>query len=154
MAMILFVPCLAFAAPKVVLDLKAEKEVKVVEDGKEVIKRVPADTVEPGQQVFYTLAYKNEGDTAAVNVEIKNKIPESTVYLLDSAWGEGAEIQFSIDKGKTYKQPSLLIYEVKGADGKVMQKKASPETYTDVMWVVKEVQAGKSGTVGFIVQVN
>lgn len=154
MLVVMLLPGLALAAPKVVLDLKAEKEITVEENGKQVVKKVIADKVESGKEVFYTLVYKNEGDVAATNVEIRNKIPKNSVYLLDSAWGEGADIRFSIDSGKTFKKPSLLVYEVKGQDGKVTQKKATPEIYTDVMWVVKEIPAGKAGQVGFNVKVN
>lgn len=150
----MLLPGLALAAPKVVLDLKAEKEVVVEENGKQVVKRVPADKVETGKPVFYTLSYKNEGDAPAANVEIRNKIPENTVYVLDSAWGEGTDIQFSIDKGKTFKKPSLLVYEVKGPDGKAAKKQATPDSYTDILWVVKEIPAGKSGQVGFTAKVN
>jgi uncharacterized repeat protein (TIGR01451 family) len=151
---VLILPLLAFAAPKVVLDLKAEIEVIVEENGVMVTKRIPAVEVEVGKDVFYTLTYINDGDELAKNIEVKNKIPKDTIYLLDSAWGEGADIQFSVDNGETFKKPSLLYYEVKGEDGKVVKKTITPEKYTDVLWVIKEVAAGKSGTVGFNVKVN
>lgn len=154
MLAVLLVPCLAFAAPKVVLDIKAEIEVTVEENGKMITKRMPATEVEPGKEIFYTLNYKNEGDATAANVEVKNKIPDSSVYVLDSAWGQGADITFSIDSGKSFKSPSMLVYEVKDVDGKTMKKKVTPEKYTDILWVVKEIPAGKSGMVGFRVRVN
>ncbi len=150
----LLVPGLALATPKVVLDIVAETEVTVEENGKMVTKRIVAKEVEPGKDIIYTLNYKNDGDAPAANVEVKNKIPESTVYQLDSAWGAGADVQFSIDGGKTFKKPSLLVYDVKGPDGKVIQKKATPEIYTDILWVVKEIPAGKAGNVGFKVHVK
>lgn len=151
---LLLVPFLAFAAPQVSIDLKAEVEKEVKEGEKMVKKRVDATEVLPGSEVFYTLTYKNSGDEAAKDVEVKNRVPENTIYVLDSAYGEGADIQFSVDKGVTYKKPSLLVYEVKGEKGKIEKKMISPEKYTDVLWVIKEIPAGKSGSVGFRVRVN
>lgn len=152
--LLVLLPSLAMAVPKVSLELKAEIEVTVEENGKMVTKRIPAAEVEPQKTLFYTLNYTNAGDSVATAVEVKNKIPENTVYVLDSAWGEGSNIQFSIDGGKTFGAPSLLTYDVKGADGKTVKKKATPEKYTDIMWVVKEIPAGKTGSVGFNVKVN
>lgn len=151
---LLLVPFLAFAAPQVSIDLKAEVEKEVKEGEKMVKKRVDATEVLPGSEVFYTLTYKNSGDEAAKDVEVKNRVPENTIYVLDSAYGEGADIQFSVDNGVTYKKPSLLFYEVKGDKGKIEKKMISPEKYTDVLWVIKEIPAGKSGSVGFRVRVN
>ncbi len=143
-----------FSAPKVTLDMVAEKEVTVEEKGKLVKKRVVTDTVEQGDEVIYTLTYSNVGDEDARNIRLNNKIPDNSTYILDSAWGDGADIQFSIDSGKTFKGPSLLAYEITGEDGKKIKRKATPDTYTDILWVVKEVPAGKSGTVGFKIKVN
>lgn len=148
------VPFLALAAPKVTMNVKAEIDVAVKEGDKTEIKRLPATEVVSGNEVFYTITYKNEGDALAGNVEVKNRIPDNTSYVLESAWGEGADIQFSIDDGKTFKKPSLLYYEVKGEKGKIEQKMVSPEKYTDVMWVIKEIPAGKAGSVGFRVRVD
>lgn len=153
-ATLVLAPGLAAAAPKVVLDLKAETEIEVQEGGKTVKKRVEAKEVAPGKEVLYSVTYKNQGDQPATQVELKNHIPENTVYVLESAWGEGADIQFSIDGGKTYKKPSLLYYEVKGENGKIEQKKVSPEKYTDVMWIIKSIPPGKTGNVGFRVMVE
>lgn len=143
-----------YAAPKVILNMVAEKEVTVEEDGKMVKKRIVAEEVESGEEIIYTLNFSNSGDEPARNVKLNNKIPENAEYLPDSAWGEGAEIRFSIDSGKTFKEPSLLVYEITDPDGKVVKQKATPEKYTDIMWVVKEVPSGQSGTVGFKIRVN
>lgn len=143
-----------FAAPKVTLNMTAEKEVTVEENGKMVQKRVVAETVEPGDEVIYTLSYSNAGDEVAKNVKMNNKIPENTSYLIDSAWGENSAIQFSIDAGKTFKDPSVLVYEITDGDGKKIKRKVTPDKYTDILWVVKEIPAGKSGTVGFKIKVN
>lgn len=154
MLAILMLPVCSYAAPKVALNLKAEADVVVEENGVKVTKRMPAQEVEVGKTVFYTLTYTNEGDQVAKNIEVKNKIPKDTTYMLDSAWGKGADIQFSIDGGKTYKKPSLLFYEVKDEKGNTAKKTVTPEKYTDILWVISEVAPGKSGEIGFNVGVN
>ena len=144
----------AISAPKVTLNVVAEKEVTVEENGKLIKKRMQAETAEQGEELIYTLNYANEGNEGARNVKMNNKFPENTTYVIESAWGEGAEIQFSMDGGKTFKDPSLLVYEVTGQDGKKLKKTATPEKYTDILWVVKAIPAGQSGSVGFKLKVN
>lgn len=151
---VLMLPVCSYAAPQVVLNMKAEIDVVVEENGVKVTKRVPAEEVEAGKVVFYTLTYINEGNELAKNIELKNKIPADTTYELNSAWGKDSDIQFSIDNSKTYKKPSLLFYEVKDEKGKVKKQMVTPEKYTDILWVIKEVAPGKSGEVGFNVTVN
>lgn len=142
------------AAPKVSMDITVEALRTIEEDGKQVQKIMKVDTAEPGEELIYTIQYSNSGDEAASNVNIKNRIPDNSSYLLDSAWGEGSDITFSADGGSTFSKPSLLTYEVKAEDGKKTQKAISPEKYTDIQWVVKDIPAGKSGKVGFKIKVD
>ena len=149
---LLLLPSLALAAPDIQVSITAEKVVVVEKDGKQVEKRVPATDVIPDDVIVYTLQYENKGDETAQNVVLNDPIPQGTSYVVASALGPAAEVRFSID-GKTFKKPSLLTYTVK-KNGKTEQRKASPEQYTHIRWVVKKVTAGKSGVVGFRVKVN
>ena len=94
----------ASAKSQLSISMQAEKEVTIDKE----TKRVKADKVEPGVVIFYTLSYVNSGDEAATNAVLDDPIPKGTVYLAGSAYGEGAEVTFSIDGGKTFKKPSLL----------------------------------------------
>jgi uncharacterized repeat protein (TIGR01451 family) len=144
----------AWAQPNIEVDLSAEIEVRQLVDGKEVLVRLPAEAVAPGQTIFYALHYRNTGTQAATGVRLVNPIPPETTYLVGSAWGEAGEITFSIDGGQTYKQPTLLTYEVTGPDGSREEVIASPEQYTHIQWPLAAIPAGTSGKAGFQARVK
>lgn len=147
-------PSLAMAKPEIVVDMKAEKEVEQVVNGKKVIKRVKAENVDPGQKLIFTLKYTNKGNEKATNVKVDNPIPKEAKYIVGSGTGKNSKMLFSIDGGKTFKLPGLLTYEETDAKGKKHKKQASPEQYTHVRWIIKEVPPGKSGQVGFHARVK
>lgn len=150
---LLLLPAYAMAAPEVKIEITAEKVVMVEKDGKKVEAREPALEVYPGDILAYILTYKNLGNEAAHDVALRDPIPESTTYVAGSVFGPGTIVGFSIDDGKTFKGASLLSYEI-NVNGKAIKKKASPEQYTHIQWIVKEVAPGKSGMAGFRVRVN
>ncbi|MBU5612069.1 DUF11 domain-containing protein [Geomonas azotofigens] len=151
--MLAALPLAAWAQPKVTISIKAEKEVSVTAKGKAVKKRVAAKGVQPGEEIIYTLNYVNSGTEAAKNVVISDPVPAGTQYIPGSA-SETGELTFSIDKGKTFKKPTLLTYEVKAGTGKSEKKVASPDEYTDVRWTIPQVPAGGKGAVSFKVKVK
>jgi uncharacterized repeat protein (TIGR01451 family) len=153
-AAILLLPVWAMAKPLVSVSITAEKEVKVVKDGQKITKKVAATRIDPGDVIFYTLNYINSGNEAATNVVLDDPIPMGTVYLPGSAFGSGADITFSIDGGKSFKKPSLLIYEVKVQNGAVEKRTASPEEYTNIRWLINRIEAGAKGNVGFQVKIK
>ena len=153
-ALMFFIPAVALAQPKITVNMKAEKEVVEVVSGKKITKRVAAKSADPGQKLIFTLQYQNSGNDKATNVKVDNPIPENTTYIVGSGIGKNSKMLFSIDGGKTYKQPSLLTYEATLPDGKKVKKQASPEQYTHVRWVISEVLPGKAGTVGFQVRMK
>lgn len=151
---VLLLPMTALAKPLVSVSITAEKEVTVVKSGQKMTKKIAATRIEPGDVVFYTLNYINSGSDAATSVVLDDPIPLGTVYLPGSAFGDGAEITFSIDNGKSFKKPSLLVYELKGANGVKEKRSASPEEYTHIRWVIGKIDAGAKGTVGFQVRIK
>ena len=153
-ALMLLAPVSVLASPQVSIDTVAEKEVIETINGKQVKKLVPAKSADPGQKIIFTLNYKNKGNEKAVKVKIDNPIPKDTKFVVGSGIGKNSKMLFSIDGGKTYKSPSLLKYTVTLNDGKKVQKQASPDQYTNVRWVINEIPPGKSGKVGFQVQVK
>lgn len=149
----LLLPSMALAAPDVSVEITAEKVVFVEKNGKQVESLVAAQDVLPGDVLVYTLSYVNKGNKDALNIELVDPIPESTVFIADSAFGPGASVLFSIDQGKTFKKPSLLSYEVDVA-GKKVKRSASPEEYTHIRWIVEKVAPNKSGVAGFRARVK
>ena len=95
----------------------------------------------------------NSGTEAAKDVVISDPIPAGTSYIPGSA-SEAGDLTFSIDKGKSFKKPTLLTYELKGGAGKMEKKVATPEEYTDIRWTVPQVPAGGKGSVSFKVKVK
>jgi len=154
MAVFLGVPLAAWAGPKVGIRVVAEKEAKMQQDGKTVVKRVQAETVRLGEVVFYTLKYQNTGDQEATDVVVNYPIPEGTIYLAASAYGQGCTIIYSIDKGQSYDKPEALLISYTLHDGKKMARQAYASEYTHIRWVVGEVAAGGSGILGFQVRVK
>jgi uncharacterized repeat protein (TIGR01451 family) len=140
--------------PKVTLNAKVEKEVKIKKDGRYQTERVPVGTAVKGDILVYTVTYKNEGISPAVGASIGNPIPKGTVYIPESAKGKGTEISYSIDGGNYY-QNAPVVYLVKKADGTTQEKVATPEMYTHIRWLIKiPIPAGASGEVEFKVKVQ
>ena len=100
------------AKPLIAISVKAEMDVAVKEGSKSVTKRIAAKDVIPGDVIFYTVNFRNEGNEKATNAVIDNPISKATGYVDGSAYGESENgITFSIDKGKTYR-PTMLFYQI------------------------------------------
>jgi uncharacterized repeat protein (TIGR01451 family) len=150
----LTLPMQAMAAADIRLNITAEKEVAVTEGDRVIKKRVAAQTIEPGEEIVYTIRYTNRGDLEATNVDVKNPVPSNTVYVGGSATGKGADITFSADGGKNFGKASSVTYQVTEANGKQSTRKASPENYTNIRWIIKRVDPGQSGELGYRVRVK
>ena len=115
------------------------------EAGEEQTRLVVAESVAPGETVFYTITFRNVGDEAAEKVVITNPIADALVYVADSAFGPGADIEFSVDGGNTYgKASELTVVE----DG--VSRSAESKDFTHVRWVMQgNLAAGAQGTARF-----
>ena len=153
LAALVALPLAAWGQPKIAITIKAQKEVTVTVQGKQIKKMIAAKGVQPGEEIVYTLSYVNSGSEAAKDVVISDPIPAGTAFIPGSA-SELGDLAFSIDHGKSYKKPTLLTYELRGGDGKVQKKVASPEDYTDIRWTIPSVAAGGKGSVNFKVKVK
>ena len=151
--MLVALPLAAWGQPKVAISIKAEKEVTVSANGKQIKKKIAAKGVHPGDEILYTLSYVNSGTEAAKDVVISDPIPPGTSYIPGSA-SNAEDLSFSIDKGKSYKKPTLLTYEIKSSDGKAQKRAATPDDYTDIRWILPSVAAGEKGSLKFEVKVK
>lgn len=154
LAILITCPALALAKPAVTINMQAEKEIVVVEDGQKKTKIVPATEIAPGETIIYKLAFVNTGDEAATKVQINNPLPEGTVYLPDTASKEIAKPAFSIDGGKTYDQPQNLVVEKKQADGSLVKREARPGEYTHIRWIIERIATGEKGQLSYRVRVK
>jgi uncharacterized repeat protein (TIGR01451 family) len=119
------------AAQRVVLTLKAEKQVKTGD--KIAYEGTSGKSVKPGDVLRYTVNAKN-GDKAVKNLMLTQPIPKGTSYLKNSATAlNGAELLFSLDGGKTYVAKPM------------MGKKEAPATaYTNLRWKFTGTLAAKA----------
>lgn len=147
-------PVMALADPDLSIQMVAEREITVVENGEEITRRVPTLEIESGAKLYFTLQIQNEGDEAATNVVVDNPIPEATTYVDGSAGGASTRVMFSIDNGETYASADELTYEFTTFSGETETRRARPEMYTDVRWVMESVPPGSEGELYFQVTVE
>lgn len=122
-------------APKVKLNLGAEKKVVSVDaEGKQQITWQPISNaaVQPGDVLRYTLVSENAGDKPAKSLKLTQPIPAQTVYSLESAKANGAQLTYSIDGGKTFVEKPTVT--VKLANGQEVQQPAPASAYTHIRW--------------------
>ncbi|MBE9516743.1 MAG: DUF11 domain-containing protein [Proteobacteria bacterium] len=130
-------------------------EVKKVEIttvyGEKKVREVEAKTVVPGDELLYTVFFKNIDRVPVDNIAINDPIPDATRYKEGSAFGAGTEITFSVDGGKSYAKPDdLTVTNKKGET-----RKAQAEDYTNIQWVFRpKLAPGKTGTAQFRVIVK
>jgi uncharacterized repeat protein (TIGR01451 family) len=147
---LLLLSAFAARAQNVELTTKAEREVEVIEKGVKVKKTGPPEKVVPGDEVLYTVAYTNKTGKPAEKFAITNPVPKNTRYKDGSAAGEGADITFSVDDGKTFATPDKLTVTIKDKSGKDIVRPATAADYTHIRWLLKQnVAPGQSGAVRF-----
>lgn len=150
---LLVAPALAVADPDLRIQMSAEKEIVVIENGEEVTRRVPTLEIEPGANLFFTLRISNQGDEPATNVIVDNPIPDETIYVEGSAGGDNSQVLFSVD-GENFASADALQYEFRTFSGDSEMRRARPEMYTNVRWVVETVPPGAEEELFFQVKVN
>ncbi len=146
------------AAAKPRLEISVAQAKEVVESSGSSNSRktrlVPIRSAAPADVIQYTVTYANKGDEVANDAVIDDPIPKGTTFIASSATGEGAEVTFSSDGGKTFATPVKLTYEIRLPSGEVEKRVASPGNYTHIRFTIKQVPAGASGSVAFRVRVN
>jgi len=130
--------------------IEIKTEVKKVEIttvyGKKKVREVEAKTVVPGDELLYTVFFKNIDRVAVDNISITDPIPKGTVYKDGSAFGAGTDITFSINGGKSYAAADELTV----TNSKGETRRAQAADYTNISWVFKpKLAPGKTGTVQF-----
>ncbi|TPW01339.1 MAG: hypothetical protein FD129_3389, partial [bacterium] len=98
----------------------------------------PADKVVPRDVVQYSLKYRNISGTKLTKVELVIPVPPGTSYVEKSAQAvAGAALEFSIDGGREYKKPPLMI-RTRTPQGERLVP-AGPEKVTHVKWTVSRL---------------
>jgi uncharacterized repeat protein (TIGR01451 family) len=109
-------------------------EVREGRHGEEVRRWVPATRLNAGDEVHYTVRVRNPGKAAVESIVVTKRLPFGVHYLRGSAAGPAAEVQFSLDGGKTFATAEQLSKSEGG--GKPGARKALESEYTHVRWVL------------------
>ncbi len=131
------------------LQLQAVAEMEIVQenpDGTSSVRRVPAETVVPGDDVIYTLLYNNQGTAAADDVFITNPIPEHMELRHAAENPAWLETLYSVDGGQTFGPLSELTL----TDGAGQTRRSTPKDCTHIRWQFhRSLAPGESGQVSY-----
>ena len=114
----------------VVTELVAEvRETVRTPEGREVHRFLPATLLSQGTVVYYTVRIHNATAAPMASVEVTQRIPANTTYVLGTAAGPGAEVFLSADGGLTFlaeqRRKDRAAGDVEDED---------PGRYTHVRW--------------------
>ncbi len=106
----------------------------VVEEGVTVQKLMPATKVLPNAVLFYKNTFTNISDKATDNIKLVNSIPKYTLYQTGSARGKNSDITFSVNGGKNWAKPEVLIVFDKEGNA----TPATAKDYTHIRWIYQQ----------------
>ncbi len=98
-------------------------------EGREIHRFLPATLLSQGQVVYYTVRIENTTTGPVSPVEVTQRIPANTTYVLGSAAGPGAEVLLSADGGASFETEQR---RKASAAGEVEEDDAS--RYTHIRW--------------------
>lgn len=117
--------------------IEVEKlEVSTGTGGIEVRRWIPADRLNAGDEIHYTVRVRNAGKQPVDSIVVTKRLPFGVKYLRNSASGPAAEVQFSIDGGRTFGTPEALSRAVSG--GRANARRPLEGEYTHVRWVLSK----------------
>lgn len=130
----------------VVTTVAQQTEVLTDPSGDTRTQLVPVTKVLPGDEVTYTITFKNVGGEPVENVTVTNPVPEHMSYLDGSAFGPGTAITFSVDGGHSFAPAGTLAVAL--ADGST--RPAAASDYTHIRWTyVRPAEPGELGIARF-----
>ncbi len=145
----------ANAADKLSLTMETGLVVIDYIDGKKVEKIIAAPKeVRPGEKIQYVINGKNTSGGALRNIAVDGRIPMGTTYIPASAQNDTrAMVLFSINKGKKFQKPPIME-EVTLPSGEKESREVSPDRYTNIRFVIKDLSAREQFTSVYRVQVK
>lgn len=100
LAVVLALGAAATAAAEVTLETSVSKVQRTLDDSDRIARElVPVDEVVPGEELRYTITFRNDSGMVvdAERIVITNPIPDGTVYVSGSAGGDAARVEYSVD---------------------------------------------------------
>ncbi len=150
--LILALPALAAADDSLdggTIELSSTAEIETHEtlaDGTQVTRRLLATKVIPGDEVIFTLQYRNYGQEPAEDVFITNPIPKHMEFQSADTPPAGARVTYSIDNGRSFGElAALRVPATNGSD-----RPALASDCTHIRWTFDEpLQPGATGSVAY-----
>ena len=146
--------CTLFAAGAALAQAQSNIEIRVVAQQEVVVdtdagykdyRLIPATSVRPGEEVAYTIFFRNVSDLPATQIVIDDPIPAQVYLKTGSVFGAGTSISYSVDGGKTFDQPAALAVLDQGTP-----REARADEYTHIRWVFGDtLKPGEERIVGF-----
>lgn len=144
----LVLPCVAVAQVELQSTAEIEKVAQEA-DGSVVTSRAPAVKVVPGDEVFYTVHYRNTGSGPVDDVVITNPVPEHMHLLRTAGLRPGCTLVFSVDDGQSFDALSRL--QITDANGR--PRPATAADCTHLRWVFeRQLEPGEAGAVSYVAQ--
>ena len=111
-------------------------EVRRAAAGDEVRRWIPADRLNAGDEIHYTVRVRNGNKQPVDSIVVTKRLPFGVKYLRNSASGPAAVVQFSIDGGRTFATAEALSRAA--GDGRKVPRRALEGDYTHVRWVLSK----------------
>jgi uncharacterized repeat protein (TIGR01451 family) len=131
------------------IELRSEAEVEISvtqDDGSQTTQRLPATKVIPGDEVIFTLHYRNYGTEPAEDVFITNPVPQHMELQGPAQLPAGLEITYSVDGGRSFGSMAQL----KTTDSAGGERPAVPSDCTHIRWTFhKPLEPGATGSVAY-----
>lgn len=137
-----------FSVPAFANSVQVEQRAEVIkvltaEDGSQTQTFVPAERVQPGETVRFTVSWVNDMDTDAENVVLEMPIPEYMIYVIGSGEAEGVQTLLSVDGGSSFAK----FGELRVSEGDLVRN-AEAEDVTHLKWkFTSPLAAGGNGEV-------
>ncbi|HEY9181859.1 MAG TPA: hypothetical protein VIQ99_01590 [Gammaproteobacteria bacterium] len=125
---------LAQTADRGCIELKTVAEVEetyVDANGNTATRLTPAAKVVPGDEVVWTIVANNVCTSPAGDVAITNPVPDHMRYVGNSAFGPGANIEFSLDGTAFAAAEALTVAEADGS-----RRAARADEYSAIRWAL------------------
>ncbi len=136
------------------IELRTTAEVEITAeqpDGTVAVRRETAVKVIPGDEVVYTMHYRNGAAAAAEDVVITNPLPEHMLLMRTGGLPSGLSLTFSVDQGANF--DALARLEVSGEDGR--PRPATAADCTHLRWSFQRPLApGETGAVAYVAQLQ
>jgi uncharacterized repeat protein (TIGR01451 family) len=102
------------------------------------VEYMAAEQLRVGDEIFYTVRVRNMTGSAVQDASVVKGVPRNTRYIVNSATGPAAAVDFSVDGGTTFASPEQLVVPLPGGG----VRPATPDDYTHIRWRLRHPLAG------------